>query len=330
MTKEDKDPDMGEATDWGGPENDVEWDKDKAAKEDKEKEEKDEDIDDDDTDNRKSKATTAATTTTATTTTSSKPAATIIDRTKEGPFLIKVVVRVGSHKDPKEAANATGDDIVYLHTWKDATLREIACLLSPSKPDLKDPEARLSFKAIFLDPVASSSALPTRRGGESRRDQRRQPPPPSSSSSNAAYKAKELGQFSNSSRRTMTDESRTLEDVKFIVGDVLEIAIVKGFSIVGASSSSNSAAANVSTGGGSSSNVADRLGPRRGSVSDDRRGTGGHEHSNGRSEGRGGGGRFHPYGGGRDGPREGPRAGGRFQRDGHDHRENTGHRGGRW
>ncbi|KAJ3021526.1 UNVERIFIED_CONTAM: hypothetical protein HDU68_009593 [Siphonaria sp. JEL0065] len=322
MTNEDKE--MGEAADWGVPENDAIWeDKDKTIKDDKEdkdKEEKDEDIEEDeDTDNRKRKGNPAAITTT---TKSSKPPTTIIDRTKEAPFLIKVVVRVGSHKDPKETANATGDDLIYLHTWKDATLREITCLLSPSKPDLNDPEARLSFKAIFPDPAASSSsAPPTRRGGELPRDQRRLPPAPPSSSSNSAFKAKELGQFSNSSRRTMADESKTLEDVKFIVGDVLEIAIVKGFSIVGASTSTSVSAsvANASVGGGTS-NVADRLGPRRGSVTEDRRVSGGHEYSNGRS---GGGGRFHPYGGGRDN-------GGRFQRDGHDHRENRGRRGGRW
>ncbi|KAI9341673.1 Sin3 associated polypeptide p18-domain-containing protein [Obelidium mucronatum] len=300
----------GEKPEWGAPENNAVWtSEEKGADKTDQAGDEEDGIDRDTSDNRKTKKEENEKDSKEQSKEQAK--ASSVDRTKVVPFLVKVVVRSGGHKDLRDFSES---EAVFLHTWKNASLREIACLLSRSKPDINDPEARLSFKAIYTDPAILSITSSNSRG----RNTRESRPSAPSAATASTLKSKDLGQFSNSSRRVMADESKTLEDAKFVIGDMIEVSVVKGFSIVGASSSSNGpSSAPVSRAlnenANSSSSFADRLGPRRGSFTESRR------DGNSRREGGSGGSRFHPYGG--SGPRD-SRPG--FSRGGdqHDHRDN--------
>jgi histone deacetylase complex subunit SAP18 len=120
----------------------------------------------------------------------------------------------------------------YTHFYrKDATLREILTTLrssAPKTPEYRHPLARYSFRSIYFDPHSAS-----RQNRDSR--------------SSGSYSSKELGIVysrdilgdpgsvaSGIARRLMQDEEpegssdgqKTLEDLKFVPGDLLSIAVL--------------------------------------------------------------------------------------------------------
>ncbi|KAJ3296591.1 hypothetical protein HDU79_006214 [Rhizoclosmatium sp. JEL0117] len=270
----------------------------------------------------------------------------VVDRKTTPPFLVKVFCGP-AHRDPRDKKAFAQEEAVLIHTWRDATLRELACLLADHKPDLliTHPESRLSFRAVFPDPANTSSS------SSSSRNNRVPPPPPSTSS---YYKTKDLGHFSNMSKRYTHDEFKTLDDFHWVIGDFLDVSVVKGFSIVGASviqsvknavggergergarnaySSNSLASTSLASTNGAPPSISDRLAPHlsrsfvprdvRDSRDGDRFGVRENVGRDSRDGGRDGGRRerFHPYGGGGGGSA----AGRREDRRGRDDRRETG------
>ncbi|KAJ3128914.1 hypothetical protein HK100_008916 [Physocladia obscura] len=183
-----------------------------------------------------------------------------IDRLKTPPFLIRVNVR--SVSTPLDLSTFKAES--YIHAWKDITLREIALLLSQSHAELNDPDAKIFFKLIYshIPTTPKSGTENDRRRGSSNNkrnepndsnnnsnsSRRRSPAPKLSSDTSAAaptatiaqpLKSKDLGQILNfgSRIRANPDETKTLEESRLFVGDMLDVSISKGFSIVGASAS---------------------------------------------------------------------------------------------
>jgi hypothetical protein len=195
-------------------------------------------------------------------------------------------------------------------------LREIALVLSQTKPELADPSCRISFKSVFVDnratPSSSSSSSlavpaaqqksttnPSLDKAEDPKDQNDKSVAGSTSIPNpeVSFATKNLGVISNYMKSR--DEERTLEEAKFMVGDFLDVAIALG----GASNMTDDVphptpprpqnAYHYSSGG--SGGGFERGGPPR-----DRRGGGGFggggpERRGGFGGGGGAGGRFNPY-----------------------------------
>ncbi|KAJ3102601.1 Histone deacetylase complex subunit sap18 [Phlyctochytrium planicorne] len=120
----------------------------------------------------------------------------VVDREKTCPFLVRIFCKTGSHHEVSDFGVdklPTADEI-QIHTWKDATLRELASLLSQTQPSLLLPTARISFRAAYQDIT---------RGG--------------------IYNLKDLGSITNF-RRT-PDEEKTLDEARFVIGDYIDVAI---------------------------------------------------------------------------------------------------------
>ncbi|KAJ3410147.1 hypothetical protein HDV05_004051 [Chytridiales sp. JEL 0842] len=121
---------------------------------------------------------------------------TTVDREKQCPFLIRAFVKQGMHHTPSEFARRLPESAeVQIHTWKDATLREVAILISQSNPALSDPTARISFRSIFPDRTLPNS-----------------------------FQGKDLGAVSNV--RRFKEEDMTLEDLRFVAGDYLDVCVM--------------------------------------------------------------------------------------------------------
>ncbi|KAJ3066744.1 hypothetical protein HDU98_009987 [Podochytrium sp. JEL0797] len=225
-----------------------------------------------------------------------KPAAPAPPPRTTPPFLMRVFLGQRMHRDPREFRDEKNS--VVLHTWKDATLRELTYLLADHMPEIIHSDARLSFRSVFPDP-AKHTSTPSSRSDRSSSHSR-----PNS----LIFHTKDLAQFSNADRLRSEDQ-KTLEDLKFVIGDMLDIAVVKTFSIVGAGGGGmggmNAGAAAVP-----GARLVDRLG-RRSSGSD--RAIAG-ANRNGAAAGPS---RYHPYG---------PGGGGSY---GHDDRGSGGRGGGR-
>ncbi|KAI8808234.1 Sin3 associated polypeptide p18-domain-containing protein [Cladochytrium replicatum] len=122
-------------------------------------------------------------------------------REKNSPFLIRTFWKQSSHHSPDSfTPDKVPDNELHLYAWKDATLRELVSLLSPSIPDVHKPTARIQFRVICHDQVHQTER-------------------------NRLF-SKEIGTVSNYPRgRSAFDENKTLADVRFVVGDFLSIAV---------------------------------------------------------------------------------------------------------
>ncbi|KAI8978974.1 Sin3 associated polypeptide p18-domain-containing protein [Pilobolus umbonatus] len=101
-----------------------------------------------------------------------------VDREKVCPFLLRVFIGPGRHNK------------------KNATLEEIAQLISEVNPEAQHPDARLSFRLVYLD------------------------------SQNARYSTRELGRVYPA--HPTPEQTKTLEDFRFFIGDYLDVAIFIG------------------------------------------------------------------------------------------------------
>ncbi|KAF8524549.1 Sin3 associated polypeptide p18-domain-containing protein [Hysterangium stoloniferum] len=135
---------------------------------------------------------------------------TVVDREKTAPFLIRAFVKInGFHRlSLFEDGTLPTTDEQQLFTWRDATLPELITTLriTSATAEYRHPLARFSFRALFADSI--------NKGHFAQRD---------------------MGQFT---AREMLDESllltdasenrlhnRTLEELRFIPGDYLCIAV---------------------------------------------------------------------------------------------------------
>ncbi|KAJ3099657.1 Histone deacetylase complex subunit sap18 [Phlyctochytrium bullatum] len=120
-----------------------------------------------------------------------------VDREKTCPFLVRLFCKSGGHHSVEEYSSSklpvAGE--LQIHTWKDASLRELASILCKSYPEAAETSAKITFRSAYQDVT---------RGG--------------------VYHLKELGTITNY-RRT-PDEERTLDEARFVIGDFIDVAIL--------------------------------------------------------------------------------------------------------
>ena len=118
-----------------------------------------------------------------------------VDRTKTCPFLLRIFVKSNGHHriedfSPRERVPAA--DEIQVHTWKDATLREITNLVKEVRPEARGRYAILKYSLVY----------PNRHGENV---------------------MKRLG--SVKSLYTGPDDDTTLDSLGLHIGDYLDIAL---------------------------------------------------------------------------------------------------------
>ncbi|RCH87836.1 hypothetical protein CU097_005295 [Rhizopus azygosporus] len=120
-----------------------------------------------------------------------------VDREKDCPFLLRIFTRKGAHNQLSAyTVNEVPQDELAIYTWKNATLEEIAQLIEQVVPDARDPDARISFRLVYLD---------QHRG---------------------KYFARDIGRVV--SAKPTKEQKKTLEECKFVIGDYLDVAVFIG------------------------------------------------------------------------------------------------------
>ncbi|GAV04141.1 hypothetical protein RvY_14465 [Ramazzottius varieornatus] len=121
-----------------------------------------------------------------------------IDREKTCPVLIRVFVGINRHLGFNEYGNGKlpTEQEMHIHTWLDASLRELATLIREVRPEARRPGTRLDFNILFPE---------TQMRG---------------------YRSRGMGEVFIGQRSS--EEHRTLEDARFQIGDVLDVAIGYG------------------------------------------------------------------------------------------------------
>ncbi|EDR12136.1 histone deacetylase complex protein [Laccaria bicolor S238N-H82] len=151
----------------------------------------------------------------------------IISREKTAPFLIRTFVKIGSfHRLTLfEDGTLPTTDEQQLFAWKDATLREVLTILRNTAPHIAEyrhPLARFSFRTVYADSTNKSRFLQKELGMVYSRDILGEP-----GSLNAT--APRLLEDEDGAQRDRTErerEERTLDELRFVPGDYLLIAVI--------------------------------------------------------------------------------------------------------
>ncbi|OAV97091.1 hypothetical protein PTTG_05784 [Puccinia triticina 1-1 BBBD Race 1] len=142
-----------------------------------------------------------------------------VDREKTCPFLLRVFVKPGSHHDPERDYQVPDrlpvSNECQLYAWKDTTLRDICLQLLDSNPSIKSNlPLKFSIRLVFLDTPRDLSTS-------------------SHNSPLPRYKSQDLGSiFCRDLTRPVTaaPANKSLHDVRFCVGDFVDIALISSFS----------------------------------------------------------------------------------------------------
>jgi histone deacetylase complex subunit SAP18 len=112
------------------------------------------------------------------------------------PFLLRIFPRKRSHHrlEAFERSDRLPEQEVQVHTWQDASLRELCDLLQDVNPDAKRPNARISFSLVY----------PDRTGRNTMRN---------------------VGVVH--ATRPSNDDDATLRDLKFQTGDYMSVAVTE-------------------------------------------------------------------------------------------------------
>ncbi|KAA1088720.1 hypothetical protein PGT21_006620 [Puccinia graminis f. sp. tritici] len=141
-----------------------------------------------------------------------------VDREKTCPFLLRCFVKPGSHHDLERDYQIPDrlpvSDECQLYAWKDTTLRDICLQLLDSNPSIKSNlPLKFSIRLVYLDaPRDLSHNAPLAR-----------------------YKSQDLGSiFCRDLARPASaapgTSLKSLHDVRFCVGDFVDIALISSFS----------------------------------------------------------------------------------------------------
>ncbi|KAJ3006543.1 Histone deacetylase complex subunit sap18 [Thoreauomyces humboldtii] len=106
-----------------------------------------------------------------------------------------------SHEELERRGLSVGDEVL-LHTWKNATLRELASLLEEAYPTIADRHVSITFRSVLRIPT------PRRPVGHDDR-----------------YRLDPIGTLYNF--RSSPEEDKTLQTAKFVVGDGLLVCVSK-------------------------------------------------------------------------------------------------------
>ncbi|XP_009607108.1 histone deacetylase complex subunit SAP18-like [Nicotiana tabacum] len=121
-----------------------------------------------------------------------------VDREKTCPLLLRVFTKIGGHHSDNDFAvrGKEPKDEVQIYTWMDATLRELTDLVKEVAPEARRRDATLSFAFVY----------PDKRG---------------------RFVVREVGRtFSYPNMRRPDSGSKTLSELKFQIGDYLDVAIL--------------------------------------------------------------------------------------------------------
>ncbi|KAG5725738.1 Histone deacetylase complex subunit SAP18 [Termitomyces sp. T112] len=149
----------------------------------------------------------------------------IVPREKTAPFLIRTFVKIGSFHRLSlfEDGTLPTTDEQQIFTWKDATLREVLTTLrntAPLVPEYRHPLARFSFRTVYADSLAKGRFSQKDLGMVYSRDILGEP---GSLNVTAPRLADEDGTREPSEREK---EERTLDELRFVPGDFLLVAVL--------------------------------------------------------------------------------------------------------
>ncbi|KAJ8456829.1 hypothetical protein ONZ51_g11894 [Trametes cubensis] len=152
------------------------------------------------------------------TTAAGKP---IVDREKTAPFLIRTFVKVGTFHRLQQFDDGLLPvaDEQQIYTWKDATLQEVLTTLrstAPNSTEYRHPLARYSFRAVFADATARGRISQKELGTVYSRNILGEP-------GTLDHIAPRLLEDSESAQGS--DQDRTLEELRFVPGDYLCVAV---------------------------------------------------------------------------------------------------------
>ncbi|XWS45984.1 hypothetical protein CRYUN_Cryun14cG0026100 [Craigia yunnanensis] len=118
------------------------------------------------------------------------------DHEKTSPLLLRVFTKIGGHHSKDFAVRGKEPkDGVQIYTWKDATLRELTDLVKEVAPAARRRDARLSFAFVYPD-------------------------------KNGRFVVREVGKAFSYGNGRRLDDSKTLGELSFEIGDYLDVAIM--------------------------------------------------------------------------------------------------------
>ncbi|KAG5641509.1 hypothetical protein DXG03_004838 [Asterophora parasitica] len=150
----------------------------------------------------------------------------IVSREKTAPFLIRTFVKIGSfHRlGLFEDSTLPTTDEQQLFTWKDATLREVLTTLrntAPLVPEYRHPLARFSFRAVYADSTNKGRFSQKDLGMVYSRDILGEP---GSLDATAPRLREDVDEVREPTERER--EERTLDELRFVPGDYLLVAVL--------------------------------------------------------------------------------------------------------
>ncbi|RDB20181.1 Histone deacetylase complex subunit SAP18 [Hypsizygus marmoreus] len=151
----------------------------------------------------------------------------IVPREKTAPFLIRTFVKIGSfHRLTLfEDGTLPTTDEQQLFTWKDATLREVLTTLRNTAPlisEYRHPLARFSFRTVYADSANKGRFSQKDLGMVYSRDILGEPGTLNSTA--PRLREDNDGEAREPSERER--EERTLDELRFVPGDYLLIAVL--------------------------------------------------------------------------------------------------------
>ncbi|KAG6815938.1 hypothetical protein H0H87_010071 [Tephrocybe sp. NHM501043] len=140
------------------------------------------------------------------------------------PFLIRTFVKIGSfHRLTLfEDSTLPTTDEQQLFTWKDATLREVLTTLrntAPHVPEYRHPLARFSFRTVYADSLAKGRFSQKDLGMVYSRDILGEP-------GSLGVTAPRLRDEEKEKESEREKEERTLDELRFVPGDYLLVAVL--------------------------------------------------------------------------------------------------------
>ncbi|KNZ59803.1 uncharacterized protein VP01_1660g15 [Puccinia sorghi] len=146
---------------------------------------------------------------------------TTVDREKTCPFLLRVFVKPGAHHDLERDYQIPDrlptSDESQIYAWKDTTLRDICLQLLDSNPSIKSNlPLKFSIRLVYLDTPRDLSAS-------------------SHNAPLARYKSQDIGtifcrDLARPASAAPMSSLKSLEDVRFCVGDFVDVALLSSFS----------------------------------------------------------------------------------------------------
>ncbi|KAJ3967055.1 Sin3 associated polypeptide p18-domain-containing protein [Lentinula raphanica] len=159
---------------------------------------------------------------------SSSPASqSAVSRDKTAPFLIRTFVKIGSFHRLSlfEDSTLPTTDEQQIFTWKDATLSEVLTTLretAPHVPEYRHPLARFAFRTVYADSGNKGRFSQKELGLVYSRDILGEP----GTLTSIAPRLLEEADDENREQTEREKEERTLDELRFVPGDFLLLAVL--------------------------------------------------------------------------------------------------------